>query len=262
MRSGRILIVEDDDDIRGANRAALELEGYVVVEADSLSDAQSHLKNSSPDLIILDILLPDGNGLRYCEELRGTSGVRILFLSALNTKADLIAGLRAGGDDYITKPYDMEELLLRVEALLRRGKLVGAGESLQGEPLKSELEQGEPKQHNLLINEPLKNEPFQVAGNLTLNHISRRAYIRGVDLMLKPKEFSLLSILMEQKEQKEQEGEFISAAELYQKVWGMDTAGDARTVKEHISRLRSKLGRDSGITIISERGKGYRLVVE
>lgn len=223
MRKGTILIVEDDHNIRNANRLALELEGYHVIEAETLSKGRRLVEELSPDLIIMDILLPDGNGLSYSEELRGRSGIRILFLSALNTKADLIAGLRAGGDDYITKPYDIDELILRVEALLRRGKLLGLEESLQS------------------------------IGKLVLNHTSRRAFLNGEDLMLKPKEFSILLILINNYETT------ISAAELYEKVWGMDMAGDARTVKEHISRIRSKLGKTSGISILSERGRGYRL---
>lgn len=223
MKKATILIVEDDRDILNANRAALELERYDVLTADTLSKGRSVVKEHSPDLIILDILLPDGNGLSYCEELRGKSGVRILFLSALNTMEDVLAGLRAGGDDYISKPYDMDELLLRVEALLRRGKLVG-----QDEP-------------------PLR------LGELELDFLSHRAMLRGRDILLKPKEFALLAALVCEPER------LFAAAELYKMVWGMDMAGDARTVKEHISRIRSKLGDESGLSIISKRGKGYCL---
>jgi DNA-binding response OmpR family regulator len=223
MKKATILIVEDDRDILSANRAALELEGYDVLTADTLSRGRSVAEELSPDLIILDILLPDGNGLSYCEELRGKSDIRILFLSALKTREDVLAGLRAGGDDYISKPYDMDELLLRVEALLRRGRLVG-----QGEP-------------------PLG------LGGLEMDFVSHRALLCGRDILLKPKEFALLAVLAREP------GKTLSAAELYKKVWSMDMAGDARTVKEHISRIRSKLGKECGFLIVSERGKGYRL---
>ena len=223
MKKATVLIVEDDHDILSANRAALELEGYDVLAADTLSKGRSAVKELSPDLIILDILLPDGNGLSYCEELRGKSDIRILFLSALNTREDVLAGLRAGGDDYISKPYDMDELLLRVEALLRRGKLIG-----QVEP-------------------PLR------LGGLELDFVSHRALIYGRDILLKPKEFALLSVLARESVRT------FPAAELYRMVWGMDMAGDARTVKEHISRIRSKLGKECRFLIVSERGKGYRL---
>lgn len=223
MRKMTILIVEDDHDILSANRSALELEGYDVIAADTLSKGRLAAEKLSPDLIILDILLPDGNGLSYCEELRGKSGIRILFLSALNTREDVLAGLRAGGDDYISKPYDMDELLLRVEALLRRGKLIG------------------------------QEEPSLSLNGLELDFISHRALLHGRDILLKPKEFALLAALVREPDRA------FPAAELYKMVWGMDMASDGRTVKEHISRIRSKLGKECEFSIISERGKGYRL---
>jgi DNA-binding response OmpR family regulator len=222
MKKATILIVEDDSDILSANRTALELEGYDVLTADTLSKGRTFAEKLSPDLIILDILLPDGNGLSYCEELRG-NGIRILFLSALNTKENVLAGLRAGGDDYISKPYDMDELLLRVEALLRRGKPVG------------------------------QEEPPLYLGMLELDFISQRALLCGRDILLKPKEFALLAVLAHNP------GKTVSAADLYKRVWAMDMSGDAHAVKEHISRIRSKLGRESGLSVVSERGKGYRL---
>lgn len=223
MNDMTILIIEDDYDIRSANRAALEMEGYQVVEADTLSKGRQIAEESPPDLILLDILLPDGNGLQYCKELRGKSGIRILFLSALSTKSDLLAGLRAGGDDYMSKPYDMDELLLRVEALLRRGRFIGT------------------------------DEPETQLYGLEMNYISRRALLSGKDLLLKPKEFALLEVLVRSR------GRTVPVGELYEKVWDMDTAGDVRTVKEHISRIRSKLGQNSTLSIVQERGKGYRL---
>lgn len=223
MNDKTILIIEDDYDIRKANRAALELEGYRVAEADTLSKGRQIVQESPPDLIILDILLPDGNGLQYCKELRGKSGIRVLFLSALNTKSDLLAGLRAGGDDYMSKPYDMDELLLRVEALLRRGRFIGI----------EELE--------IRLN------------GLEMNCTSRRALLDGKDILLKPKEFALLEVLVRSR------GRTVPVGELYEKVWDMDTAGDVRTVKEHISRIRSKLGQNGKLSIVQERGKGYRL---
>lgn len=223
MYKADILIVEDDADIMRATRTALELEGYRVAAADTLAKARAAVSISPPDLIILDILLPDGNGLDYCEELRGASGVRILFLSALNTRADVLAGLRAGGDDYISKPYDMDELLLRIEALLRRGRLIeGADASLRLQELEMDL-------------------------------TSRRAMLRGKDILLKPKEFALLYLLARQPDRT------ISVKELYERAWGMQTADDARSVKEHVSRIRTKL-RGSGLTIVSQRGMGYRLM--
>lgn len=224
MYKADILLVEDDADILRANRMALDLEGYRVTTADTLAKARAAMAASSPDLILLDILLPDGNGLDYCEELRGSSGVRILFLSALNTRADVLAGLRAGGDDYISKPYDLDELLLRIEALLRRGKLIAGTET------------------SLRLQE------------LVMDLTSRRATICGKDILLKPKEFALLFLLAKQPDHT------VSVKELYERVWGLQTADDMCSVKEHISRIRAKLG-GSGFSIVSQRGKGYRLVI-
>ncbi len=225
MNDATILIVEDDRDISRATRAALELTRYGVVEADTLAKAREAVRRFSPDLILLDVLLPDGNGVRFCEELRGGSDIRILFISALGDKEDLMAGLRAGGDDYISKPYEMDELILRVKALLRRGRLIG------------------------------KEDAPERLGGLTLDHTARRALLDGRDLLLKPKEFALLAVLSHR------HGNAVPAQDLYEKVWGMSAAGDVRAVKEHISRIRAKLGEESSIAILSERGKGYRLKI-
>lgn len=222
MNDAMILLVEDDVDILETNRDALEMKGYRVVTAETLAQAKACLEREEPDLIVLDITLPDGNGLEYSEELRG-GGVRILFLSALNTKEDTLVGLDAGGDDYLTKPYLIAELLARVDVLMRRGKLIG------------------------------ENEPPLRLGRLEINFTSRRAILDGEDLLLSPKEFTVLEILARNR------GKFLPPEELYQKVWGMDAADNVQTVWEHISKLRRKLSGDARIVIENERGKGYRL---
>lgn len=218
-------MIEDNPAILRTNRMSLELEGYRVLTAETLTKGREIARQERPDLIMLDILLPDGNGLEYCRELFGQAGPRILFLSALNTPQDVITGLRAGGDDYITKPYLLEELLARVEALLRRPILTGA--------------------------EP----PFLRLGPLELSNTAGlgRAYLYGNDLLLTPKELSLLIILLQK------QGQYIPSQELYEQVWGMK-AVDTRTVKQHIHRLREKLGAAAPVAIEAEQGKGYRLV--
>ena len=224
MSKATILLVEDDSDILRVNRMALEMEGYRVLEAETLAAGREAVESENPDLIVLDITLPDGSGLEYCRELRGKSGVRILFLSALSAKADSIAGLRAGGDDYIPKPYLVDELLARVDALMRRGRLTG-----------------------------MEYAPLRV-GALEINFTSRRVLLHGADFLLKPKEFALLEILARSRDR------HVTAEELYEKLWGMDAADDVRTVKEHVYRLRRKLGDSAPVIIDSERGKGYRLI--
>ena len=225
MSKATILLVEDDSDILRVNRMALEMEGYRVLEAETLAAGREAVESQNPDLIVLDITLPDGSGLEYCRELRGKSGVRILFLSALSAKADSIAGLRAGGDDYIPKPYLIDELLAHVEALMRRGRLTG-----------------------------MEDAPLRV-GALEINFTSRRVLLHGADLLLKPKEFALLEILARSRDR------YFTAEELYEKVWGMDAEGDVRTVHAHIYSLRQKMGEDSQIVIELKRGSGYQMKI-
>ena len=223
MKDAAILMIEDNPAILRTNRIELEQEGYRVLTAETLAEGRALLECEYPDLILLDILLPDGNGLAYCKELFGQNAPRILFLSALNTPEDVIAGLLAGGDDYMTKPYLVEELLARVQVLLRRPAL-------------------------------RRNEPSILrAGPLELNTIAGRAYLAGEDLLLTRMEYTMLEYLANNMEK------YSSAEELYRKLWDMDTGGDVRTVWEHVSRLRKKLA-EGAADIESVRGKGYRLL--
>lgn len=115
-----ILLIEDNSDIMKINSKALSMRGFSVLEAATLARGEELLAKRSPDLIVLDIMLPDGDGLRFCKKLRGGSGVPVLFLSALALNTEIIEGFEAGGDDYLTKPYDLDVLIARIEALLRR----------------------------------------------------------------------------------------------------------------------------------------------
>ena len=223
MTGASILLVEDEFDVMNGNRIALELEGYRVLEADTLAKGRELVEREHPDLIVLDILLPDGNGLAYCQELRGKSGVRILFLSALNTKEDAIAGLRMGGDDYIAKPYLMDELLIRIETLLRRGKLIGTEEA-----------------------------PLRI-GALEISSVPRMVRLNGQNLQFTPTELILLETLLRKRDQ------YIRTRELYERVWGME-AIDTRPIKQHIRNMRSKLGDNAPVAIESIQGKGYRII--
>lgn len=223
MNNPTILMIEDNPAILRTNRMALELAHYRVLEADTLEAGRALAQGEGPDLILLDILLPDGNGLEYCREVFGQNAPRILFLTAMNTPEDMIAGLRAGGDDYMTKPYLIGELLARVEAILRRPPM---GKS-----------------------EPM---PLRV-GALEMNATAGRAYLSGQDLLLTHMEYTLLEYLARNMDR------YLSAEELYQKLWDMEAAGDVRTVWDHVSRLRRKLSADKAVTLESVRGKGYRL---
>lgn len=225
MKEWNILLVEDDAELLEYNRAYLERAGYQVSAAESAAAARAVLDREPPDLLVLDILLPDGSGLELCREFRTCHSAPILFLTCLGESEQVVQGLRCGGDDYITKPYRVEELLARIEAQLRRVVMTAQDGTLCFDAL-------------------------------TLDGRTRRAYLAGEDLMLKPKEFLLLAALARQRERP------MTARELYAQVWGMTSNEDVRTVLVHISNLRAKLrgDREEPAVIIRHFGEnGYRL---
>jgi len=218
-----ILLVEDNPEILWANHAVFDAQGYSVVTAERLSEAKKHLVETPPDVIVLDIMLPDGNALDFIQVIRKMTSAPVLMLTALTEKDDRLAGLRAGGDDYITKPYDVDELLARVKAFLRREQM-----------------------H--------RDKPVReiTRGSLRLDTVSGCAYLHDVDMRLAPKEFSLLLMLTRA------EGEAISTKRLYEEVWRMPMEGDDHPIKNTVYRLRKKL-EGSGFLITAERWEGYRL---
>ncbi len=203
----KILLVEDNIEINKSNTEALEMEGYDVYTALSIAEAREHLKSVTPDIILLDVMLDDGNGMDFCKELRAEGhSMPVMFITCIDEKAGLVDGLQSGGDMYMSKPYSLDELLARVEAMVRRVSIDHA------------------------------NPPREiVCGPLTLDIMASRAYLNNVDLLLKPKEFALLLIFVKHP------GKQFSPEELYSSVWGMTPATDARTIKTHIYRLRQKL---------------------
>jgi DNA-binding response OmpR family regulator len=217
--------VEDNLKLLSLNSRILEGAGPRALTARNLAEARAHLKSAAPDVVVLDIMLPDGNGLDFLAELRGVCAAPVLFLTAKTEKEDKLAGLRAGGSDYITKPYDIDELRERVSAFLRLIR-----------------DKGKP--------------PDRIAfGSLTLDLISNQAFADGRDILLTQKEFALLLFLAQR------ENEVFSAEHLYEKVWNASAAGDARAVKYQLSNLRKKL-EGSGYTVAAERGEGYRFETE
>lgn len=217
-----ILMIEDNPNLLRINSSVLRNMGYRVYTAQTLADGNNLVREVRPDLILLDILLPDGNGLEYCRERLDKRSACVLFLSALNTKDDVIAGLRAGGDDYISKPYLMEEMLARIEALLRRRGII--------------------EEQRLRFG----------IGSLSLNQVSMHAYHRGRDLMLTPMEYKLLELLLNNK------GQYLRAKTIYEQLWDMN-AVDTRPVKQLARRLREKL-LETEVVIEAAQGKGYRIV--
>lgn len=217
MNEKLILLVEDNEQIMRGNERMLTRRGYGVVTALTLSEARKAMEAQMPDLIVLDIMLPDGNGLDFMSELRRYSKVPVLLLTGLTTPEDVVRGLTSGGDDYLTKPYDFGVLMARVDALLRRAEQIP--EKLTRDRLSLDV----------------------AAGVATLD---------GADLLLTQKEFALLLIFVQNPER------YIDGDYLYEKVWKAPLAGDSQALKSAIKRLRGKL-EGSGWSIEWSRGEGY-----
>ena len=220
IEQGVILLVEDNINILHSNRRILEHGGLTVLTAETLREAREHLKTGTPDVVVLDIMLPDGDGLEFMRELRESCSAPVLFLTAKDSPDEKLAGLCAGGNDYITKPYDIKEFRQRVLnflALVRMNNRPGANLS---------------------------------RGSIKLDVAAQRGFLNGQDMVLSPKEFALLYLFVER------EGEALSAETLYEKVWQAPMNKDDRAVRFQVSQLRAKLD-GSGYTIGNKRGEGY-----
>ena len=223
-----ILLIEDETDVMLSNQEYLTLKGFEVICAESLAEANEILGREKPDLILLDVLLPDGNGFEYIQKIRERDIVPVIFLTCLSETDDIVRGLLCGGCDYMTKPYNLEELYARIVAHLR-GK-----EELAGQKGAVEI------------------------GNITLQTETNRVYVDGEDAALKPMEFYLLAYLMKNRDR------IITGEELYKAVWGRTANGDTRTVRVHVHELRKKLKmpKDESPDVLPYLetifGKGYR----
>jgi DNA-binding response OmpR family regulator len=223
--SGTVLLVEDNLKLLSLNSRVLKNAGHRTLTAKNLAEARAHLKTAAPDAVVLDIMLPDGSGLDFLSEIRELCDAPVLFLTAKTEKEDKLAGLRAGGNDYITKPYDIDELRERVAAFLR------------------------------LVRDTRKPPDRIAFGSLALDLISNRAFTDGRDLLLTQKEFALLLLFAQN------ENRTVNTKDLYEKIWGSAANNDVRAVKQQLSNLRGKL-RGSGCTVVAVRGEGYRFEAE
>ena len=215
-----ILCVEDELKILRNNREALIGAGYNVLTAENLAQARERLANNTVDGIVLDIMLPDGNGLEFLKELRAQgNNIPVLMLTAWNTNADIARGLELGADDYIGKPFGYEVLLSRVKKMLTHAHRV---------------------------------PETVIKGSLQLHITAMTAELNGVDMLLTQKEFALLLLFTQN------EDRTMSAEYLYEKVWKASLNDDNRTLKKHISSLRKHLENgDSGYKITNKYGEGY-----
>lgn len=226
-----ILVVEDNTDLAFGLRNNLEFEGYeVVVEHDGRRGLDG-LASASPDLIILDIMLPELDGFHFLSELRRTDpDTPVLILTARDAEADKVRGLKMGADDYVTKPFGVMELLARVEALLRRAHANGHGAA--------------------------RREPIRV-GDVHIDRTTRTVTRHDRPVSLTPKEFDLLLALADRR------GAIATREALMREVWGYSEGVVSRTVDTHIAELRRKLEDDPGAPafLLTIRKKGYRLVI-
>lgn len=229
-----ILIVEDELSLQETLAYNLKKEGYTVETVGDGRSALEAARRLKPDLIVLDIMLPEMDGFEVARILRKEMSAAILMLTARDDEIDRVVGLEVGADDYLTKPFSMRELMARVKSQLRRARL-----------LREEM--GRPD------SAPPKHETLKF-DNLVINLTRREVTLDEVPLQLKPKEYELLLFFAEHK------GQMLSREFVLERVWGWDFIGDSRTVDVHIRWLRQKIEKDPAapVRIVTVRGGGYR----
>jgi two-component system KDP operon response regulator KdpE len=217
-----LLIVDDEPQIRRMLRTSLIAQKFNVAEAGTAAAALKRLETESFDLVILDLGLPDSSGFSVLESIRKTSKIPIIVLSVRSDEAGKVKALELGADDYVTKPFGMAELVMRIRVALRHRY----------------QEQG--------------SEPLLVCGDVTINLVLRQVTLNGQEVRLTPTEYDLLGLLAEHA------GRILTHDYILRRVWGDDKADDVQSLRVYIRALRQKLG-DTGL-IRTETGVGYRLV--
>ena len=220
-----VLIVEDEESISSFVKMYLEREGFdVTVAADGAAALAALAGDDGPDLVTLDRMLPDMDGLDICRTVRQTSNVPIIMLTARDEDVDKIVGLEVGADDYVTKPFNARELVARIKSILRRATA------------------------------PASTSRRLKCGDITIDAARRECHVGEEQVMLAPKEFDLLWELIER------DGEVMNREQLLEKVWGYTFAGDTRTVDVHVRQLRKKLG--DACPVVTVWGTGYKVGTE
>ena len=223
-----ILVVDDEARIRSIIKKYAEFEGHSVTEAADGMEAVHLCRNNEFDLVIMDIMMPELDGFSSCREIRKQSNVPIIMLSARGEEYDKINGFELGIDDYVVKPFSPKELMLRIDAIMKRVKRSG---------------ENTPKKENVVISLD--------GGGLRADVTARLVFIDGERIEMSPKEYDLFFYMLENR------NIALSREKLISDVWGYDFFGDVRTLDTHIKLLRKSLGRYAGL-IVTLRGVGYR----
>jgi len=225
----KVLLVDDEESIVESIEYALNQEGFEVVSAHNGQEALQKIQLEKPNLIVLDLMLPELSGLEVCRILRRERNeIPIIMLTAKGEEIDRVIGLEVGADDYLVKPFSLRELVARIRALLRRSKI-------------SETDDSQPQTHQY--------------EDLEMNLTEHKVLVRGKQVELSPKEFKILAMLMSAP------NKVFSREELLEQVWGLDFYGDTKTVDVHIRWLREKIEKDPSNPqyVQTVRGFGYRL---
>jgi len=224
-----ILVVDDERTLRETLAESLEEEGYTVFQAADGREAVEAFRKHRPDLILLDLMLPEISGTEVCRIIRAESGVPILMLTAKSAEIDKVVGLELGADDYVTKPFSFRELLARVRALLRRSEAQAQAQATEPETIE--------------------------LGTVKVDLAGRRLLRGGETLPVKPKAFDLLVFLLRNA------GHVFTRDQLLEHVWGYDYGGETRTVDVHVHWLRAQIEADPADPVFLEtvRGVGYVL---
>lgn len=227
--SPRILVVDDEPNIRDLVEVALRFHGFTVTSAGTGEEALRSVRTQRPELIVLDVMLPDADGFELCRRLRAAGDdVPVIFLTARDAPSDTVTGLTLGGDDYVTKPFSVDALVARIRAVLRRTRAARSGTDEVGDDV------------------------LRVA-DLELDEVRWTVRRGGTPLELSPTEFRLLAYMMRNA------GRVLTRAQLLENVWGWDHSGNSQIVETYVSYLRRKLDPLGPPLIHTQRGVGYAL---
>ncbi len=219
-----VMVVEDEESYQDALNIGLSVEGFVVMAASTITQARELMSSTKPDLVLLDVMLPDGSGIDYCREIYDTSRIPVIMVSARTSEVDVVLGLEIGAADYVTKPYRLRELVARMRAVLRR-------------PLAA------------------NDDEIITFGDLRIDFVRRTVTRRNIDIELSRKEFDLLALFASRL------GQVVTREVCLDTLWWGLELSDTRTLDTHVKRLRQKIEDDpsSPRHLITIRGVGFRL---